>query len=159
VIAAYILGGRDAAERVASLSDRVRSAIERAVGELGGELRQSVQTKLFGQVLQRRSGALVASIAAAVEDSGETISATVGSDLPYAHAQEYGFDGIVGVRSHLRRITMAFGRPIGVRTVAVAAYSRRMDLPERSFLRSALAEVQGEIAATVEAAVERAVRE
>jgi phage gpG-like protein len=158
VIAADLAGAPDLTERLASLSDRIRSGIDRAIGALGRELQRNAQEKLSGQVLQRRSGRLVASIAASVVGSGDRVSAIVGSDLPYAHAQEYGFAGTVGVHAQLRHITMAFGRPIGARTITVGAYSRRMDLPERSFLHSALAEMAGEIETRTAAAVADAVR-
>ena len=40
------------------------------------------------------------------------------TDLDYARAQEYGFDGTVNVRASVRRIREAFGHPIAEKTIS-----------------------------------------
>jgi hypothetical protein len=50
-------------------------------------------------------------------------------------------------------MTEAFGRPISEKTINVRAYRRRMDLPERSFLRSALEDMDPAIREEVGAAL------
>jgi hypothetical protein len=92
-----------------------------------------------------------------VDQSGRRISASVFTALKYGAAQEYGFAGTVGVRASLRRITQAFGRPIAEKIASVRTYDRRMNLPERSFLRSALEDMAPAIAEGIEAAVAEAV--
>jgi hypothetical protein len=106
--------------------------------------------------LHARSGALKQSISVRVDRSATTVSATVFSDLDYAAAQEYGFSGTVDVRASLRQIKEAFGHPIAAQTIGIAAHSRRMDLPERSFLRSALDDLTPDISAGVADALREA---
>ena len=155
MIAASIVGDREMLDRLRALPEAARAGLGRAVSELARELERRVAEKLSGEVLQARSGSLRSSIEAAVDESATGIVVTVGSSLGYARAQEYSFAGTVGVRAHLRHITQAFGRPIAAKTIEVGASSRRMNLPERSFLRSALVEMHPQI----EAAARRAMQE
>ena len=154
MIGARLLGGHQLAARLAALPDAAAASLSRALLRLAQDLEDGVrQDKLSGQVLQARSGALRASITARADG----LSVTVGSDLGYAAAQEHGFIGTVAVRPHLRQIRQAFGRPIAERTIAVGGFDRRMDLPTRSFLGSALAELQPAVDQAVHDALREAV--
>ena len=62
-----------------------------------------------------------------------------------ARIHEYGFSGPETVRAHSRTIKQAFGRAISPKTVFVKEFSREMHMPERSFMRSALADKREEI--------------
>ena len=156
MISANLVGDTAAPGRLSSMRDAANQGIARAIAKLGIDLQNNVQqNKLSGQVLQVRSGSLRQSIAMRIDQSDTTVSATVSSDLDYAAAQEYGFTGTVNVRASLRQIKEAFGHPIAAQTIGVGAHSRRMDLPERSFLRSAL----DDIAPDIHAGVEHALRE
>lgn len=158
MISADLLGAGPALERLRALPDAANAGVARAVAKLGIALKNNVQqNKLSGQVLKIRSGALKSSIDVAVNQSSGEITATVFSDLDYAAAQEYGFSGTVDVRASLRLIKEAFGRPIAAKAIAVGAHSRRMDLPERSFLRSALGDMAPDIAAAVQDALHEAI--
>ncbi len=114
--------------------------------------------KLSGQVLKVKTGRLRNSIARDVAENGATVTGSVSSPVVYARPQEYGFQGTVSVREHMRTVKQAFGRPIDPVEVTVREHSMRMNLPERSFLRSALADMDsaGTIRAEMEAAVARA---
>ncbi|MBV8337563.1 MAG: HK97 gp10 family phage protein [Alphaproteobacteria bacterium] len=145
-------------ERLRALPEAVNSRLLRLITQLGIELQLAVQQeKLSGQVLRSRSGSLKSSIGVKVDQSGGTITASVFSESQYAGAQEYGFAGTVSVRASLRRMTEAFGRPIAEKMISVRAYDRRMDLPERSFLRSALDDMTPAIREEVEAALAQGV--
>jgi hypothetical protein len=142
------------------LPGAINLGLARAITKLGIDLRHKVQEdELAGQMLISRSGSLKSSIDLRVDRSATTVKATVFTDSEYARAHEYGFAGTVNVRASLRRITEAFGRPISGKTISVRAYSRKMDLPERSFLRSALEEMAPVIHDEVEAALRTAVTE
>ena len=102
--------------------------------------------KLAGEVLNPRSGALSASIAAEVSSDGEDISASVGSfgDVKYAAIQEYG--GRTGAHEILpdKAQLLAFFADGAIR------FARKIEhpgsvIPERSYLRSSLEEMQAEI--------------
>jgi phage gpG-like protein len=158
MISADLLGSEPALERLRALPEAATKGLARAIARLGSDLQSNVQqNKLSGQVLNIRSGALKSSIDIAIDQSDTTVTATVFSDLDYAAAQEYGFSGTVNVRASLRLIKEAFGRSIAAKTIGVGAYSRRMNLPERSFLRSALDDMAPDISAGVQDALREAI--
>lgn len=129
--------------------------MERITVKLQNKIRAE---KLSGQVLKVRTGKLRRSVERDVQESGQQVTGIVSDTASYAAAHEYGFQGTVAVREHMRTIKQAFGRPIDEKTISVRAHSMRMNLPERSFMRSALAEMSesGEIQAEMAAAIERA---
>jgi len=157
VISAELLGTAPALDRLRGLAGQANSGVARAIAKLGLDLQNHVQQdKLSGQVLAVRSGNLKSSIAMSVAQTASSVTATVASDLDYAAAQEYGFFGVVNVKASLRQIKEAFGRPISAKTISVAAHSRRMDLPARSFLRSALDDMSTDIGTGIEDALRQA---
>ena len=146
--------------RLRAVPGAVQEGLARALTRLSLELQSAARDKLSGSVLQCRTGALRGSIAATLSPSDSGIAVSIGSDLPYAGFQEYGFQGIETVSAHLRTIKQAFGRPLraGAERIAVGGYSRKVGYSAHSFLRTALAELQPEIVATLDAAVAEAVR-
>ena len=158
MITAYLVGDVQLLERLRALPDAINSGLLRGITQLGIELQRHVQQdKLSGQVLRSRTGSLRSSIGLRVDQSGGAVTASVFTDSRYAGAQEYGFTGTISVRASLRRIRDAFGRPIAEKTISVRAYDRRIDLPERSFLRSALADMAPVIRDEVGAALAEAI--
>jgi Bacteriophage HK97-gp10, putative tail-component len=158
VITAYLVGDVQLLDRLRALPDAINSGLLRGITQLGIELQRHVQQdKLSGQVLRSRTGSLRSSIGLRVDQSGGAVTASVFTDSRYAGAQEYGFTGTISVRASLRRIRDAFGRPIAEKTISVRAYDRRIDLPERSFLRSALADMAPVIRDEVGAALAEAI--
>ncbi len=157
MISANIIGDLAALDKLRAMRDASNSGVARAIAQLGIDLQNNVQqNKLSGQVLQARSGMLRDSIAVQIDQSDTAASATVYSDLGYAAAQEYGFTGTVNVRASLRQIKEAFGRPIASETISVGPHSRRMDLPQHSFLRSALDDMAPDIGSAIEDALREA---
>lgn len=150
------LVGADAlTDRLDAIAGRLQAEVRAGLAEAAERLRRDiVDNRLSGQVLKARSGRLRASIR--VETGDQAVSVT--SYLPYAAAQEYGFDGVETVRAHVRRIREAFGRPIAGKAVNARSFARAMHLPARSFMRSALADLEagGVIQSAVEDAVGRA---
>jgi phage gpG-like protein len=154
VITARLVGDDAVLEWLRGAPDAVASGIAQAITQLGIDLQRHIQEdELSGQMLAVRSGSLKSSIDLQIDQASDGISATVYSDSKYADAHEYGFTGTVDVKASLRRITEAFGRPISEKTINVRAYRRRMELPERSFMRSALEDMDPEIRDAVEAAL------
>ncbi len=146
--------------RLRTMPGAINSGLVRAITKLAIDLQRKVQQdELTGQMLAARSGSLKSSIDLRVDQSAGVVTATVFTDSAYARAHEYGFAGRVNVRASLRRITQAFGRPISGKTISIRAHSRRMDLPERSFLRSALEDMTPAIRDEVEAALRDTVTE
>lgn len=99
--------------------------------------------KLSGQVLKNRTGNLRNSIKQEVRVTDTSVLGVVGVGVnasKYGRAHEYGFHETVNVKAHLRTQKMAWGKSITPVTVEVRAHPMRMNLKERSFLRSALAD-------------------
>ncbi len=158
MIAAHVVGDGEVLARLRDIPAAANNGIARAITKLGIDLQSKVQQDaLSGQVLAVRSGALKSSIDLRIDQSAAGVAATIFSDSAYAGAHEFGFAGTVDVRASLRNIKEAFGRPISERTINVPAYRRRMDLPARSFLRSAMEEMSPAIRDEVEAALRDAV--
>lgn len=105
--------------------------------------------KLQGQVLHHRSGNLSTRVTQQTEVHNDTIVANVGvfSGVPYARIHEYGFNGEQRVRQHTRVMSQAWGKDIEPVTVEVKSFSRNVNMPERSYLRSSLADKRTEILA------------
>lgn len=109
---------------------KFRNVLWQKLDKISLEVQRSVkEDKLSGQVLSVRTGTLRRSINRRVEEYGGGLRAVVGTNVAYAPAHEYGFNGVVTVREHMR-----LGKFL------VRAHKRTMHLPERSFLRSVLKE-------------------
>lgn len=155
------LTGADALVRKAeALVPKLEGVLSQSIGRLTLQLLRNVKAdKLSGQVLNVRSGRLRRSINQRIEGNGTTtVTGYVGTNVVYARRFEYGFTGTVQVKAHLRTIKTAFGRSIAPVTVQVASYGMRVNTKERSFLRSALAEMEQEIKSEIRNAVTGAVQ-
>lgn len=118
---------------------RMRQTME----TIGAVLESYVKrNKLSGDPLHRRSGTLSRSITHRTTTPDGAINAVVGTNIGYARAHEFGFSGTVTVRAHERMQTMVFGHPMAPMQVHVRSHPMRMNLPERSFLRSSLNETR-----------------
>jgi phage gpG-like protein len=122
---------------------RVKDRMQRLVMTLLSHVKED---KLSGQVLHNVSGNLRASINQRLEDTGQSIVGSVGTNLVYARPHEMGFDGEVSIKEHLRTVTMAWGRELKEPVVCiVSAHQAHMHMPERSFLRSALEDMRPQV--------------
>ncbi len=136
------------------LRDELRTAVQRQ----GFRLLRIAKEKVSGPVLKNRTGTLRRKINFEFRETPDAIAGSIGIKLSYAPVHEYGFDGIVSVKSHLRTITQAFGRPLAAPvSVSVGEHSRHMRMPERSFLRSTLRENAPSVREALQLAVNRSV--
>jgi phage gpG-like protein len=161
MIGGYLVGDAEVVQRLDGMGARLRDEMRAGIGRAALKLQRMVkQDKLSGQALKVRTGTLRRSIDQAVIDEGAKVAGIVSTNVKYARVHEYGFKGTVSVRESLRTIRQAFGRPIDPRQVSVRSHSRKVDLPARSFLRSALADLEasGAIRAEMEAAITRAAK-
>lgn len=143
--------------RLDSYPAALGAALAAKAGELAAALADRVRDdKLAGAVLNARSGALRDSIFSDISADADGILATVGSngDVKYAAIQEYG--GKTSAHEIL---------PVKAKALAFVAggalrFARRVEhpgsvIPERSYLRSSLDEMSGDIVQTLaEAAAE-----
>lgn len=143
-ITGTVVGTESVASRFLSLRPRIKAQVSETVRRLTIGLQAHVKAdKLSGQVLKNRTGTLRRSINSRITDSGESVIGSVGTNISYARIHEYGFNGTVTVREHLRKTQSG-------RMATVRAHSMRMNIPKRSFLRSALDDMRPAILAGIE---------
>lgn len=132
-----LLGAEKLVERFRPLPDKAREQLTQGVQRVWFDLqRYVVEEKLSGQVLNRRTGLLAASITAGSTQTATEFEVTsgqiigrVGTKVIYAAIHEYG-GTIVPVNAK------ALHFKIGDRDI----FAQRVNMPERSFLRSSLQE-------------------
>ena len=136
--------------KMANAPELVRRALLRAVTVLSIDVQRSVkQDKLTGQVLHVRTGTLRRSINREVTEREDGVFAVIGTNVEYAGIHEYGFNGTMSVQAHVRRsreqmrMKKSGVKPAG--EVMVRAHTRKVNMPERSFLRSTLKEFEPRI--------------
>lgn len=159
MIRGWLVGDDKLMVRLQAMPGKVHESLVKRVAQLCVQLQGKVMDKLNGVVLQRRTSTLIRSITKQVIDTPVHVGGIVGTNVPYAKPHEYGFQGTVTVKEHLRTITQAFGHKIkaGSVTFNVRSHSRKVDLPERSFLRSALAEMESQIKTELAEAVQECI--
>jgi phage gpG-like protein len=139
-------------------TDRIIEQIRTTVKKLTFKLQAKIKNeKLTGQVLNVRTGRLRRSINAEFQElSGGLIQGLVGTNVPYAKPHEYGFSGEQQVKEYVQKRKQVFGRmlkdPI---QVTIRAHVRHVNIPEKSFMRSALEELRPEIIEEFQAAIKR----
>lgn len=158
------------AARFAAMESAVRGSLREAMSAFVVKAASSVKrNKLSGIPLKRVSGDLSRSVYGKTE--GDGLTGVIGANTPYAARHEYGFSGTESVKSFVRRsraqMTTAKFNKIGLETrpskaknkgagvVNVAAHSRNVNYPARSFLRSTLEDMREEIIKTQYTAVMR----
>jgi phage gpG-like protein len=141
--------------------DAYPAALQAALGakatELAATLTDLVKNKLSGAVLNTSSGALRDSIAASVTADADGVLASVGSegDVKYAAIQEYGGKTSAHEILPVKGDVLAFVASDGQH------FARRIEhpgsvIPERSYLRSSLEDMNDEILAALAGAAAEA---
>jgi phage gpG-like protein len=149
----------DASAALAGMPDRVRDALSDKVNALAAALQAKIQQKLSGTVLNQKSGALARSIAATVDDSSANVAVTIATstDIKYAAIQEFG--GVIPPHEIVPDKAGALAFAIGGKQVFAARVNLpAIAMPERSYMRSSLAEMGDEITDGLSEAVIEAVR-
>lgn len=136
------------------------ATIKSITGSLIELTRYVKANKLSGQVLKNRTGRLRRSVhSSGVRDIGGEVSGTVGTNVEYAQQHEYGFTGTVTIKAHMRTIKQAWGHSLkSPRSVSVRSHGRQVNLPERSFLRSALQELAPQFIARLQKDINEAIK-
>jgi phage gpG-like protein len=163
VIKAYVVGDKETIARLKGAPPKVLDRLRKAVTILTIKLQRKVkQDKLSGQVLHVRTGTLRRSINQKVESKNSKIIGTVGTNVHYAAIHEFGFKGTETVKAHVRRVKsrdyFRGKRKVAVGIALVSAHTRKMDMPQRSFLRSSLQDMKDDIRSTLQDAVNKAMK-
>ena len=147
----------EASRALATVAARAPSILHELVQRLSIRAQIIAVRKVSGEVLNVRTGRLRRSINQIVLARGSEVTGIVSTPVEYAPPHEYGFKGQVPVAEHLRTIKAAFGRSIAPKSITVRAHLRSVELPERSFLRTALREL--ETTGAIDREVARAVKD
>ena len=128
MIKGELLGGDELASAMKLKAPALQDNFGKAIGRLVLTLTRNVkQDKLSGQALNVRTGRLRRSINGTTTDLDTSHpEGSVGTNVKYARAHEFGFSGSVPVKAHLRTIKEAFGRSITPVSVSVAGYTRKV---------------------------------
>jgi phage gpG-like protein len=149
----------DYSASLAGMPDRVRQALSSKANVLAVALEAKIQQKLSGGVLNTRSGALASSIIATVDESSADVAVRIGTsgDVKYAAIQEFG--GTIPPHEIVPDKAKALAFAVGGKQVFTARVNLpAVTMPERSYLRSSLAEMAGEITEDLTQAVVEAIR-
>lgn len=150
MISMTMTGDRQVIARLQEMPDSLRQILRRRVWALTLKLQARVQRKLSGQVLNVVTGALRRSIQSDVREEATAVLGRVFStgDVKYARIHEFGGRTRAHVIEPRKASALLFA--MGGKNV----FARRVNhpgsvMPERSFMRSSLAEMQDEIIRTL----------
>jgi len=157
----------DVLRKVQSFPQRMGVAICRAM-DLENEITVGyIQARKLSQrgpltlgVVTNRLRSSIRPSAARVNATGTDVESSIGSNVAYAAPHEFGFDGVVAVRSFTRknprgnlygattrtfdpktgRVSKAKPKPSAAGISIVKAHNRHMRLPERAFIRTSITE-------------------
>lgn len=151
MIRGYVFGDKETVAKLGRLNKAGKAAIVRGVQRLTLQLLAKVKAeKLTGQVLKVRTGRLRRSINQKVTVTGNGVYGVVGTNVKYGRAHELG--ETVTVKAHLRMQRVAWGKKMkNPRVVQVKAHI--VKYPERSFLRTALHEMEPAVRAAMRKAL------
>lgn len=152
-----IVGKERYVARMDAMPGRVHDELFGEITALSKDLENYIKNdKLLGQVLNQRSGKLRSSIHSAVNDAATLITGRVFSaaPMPYAAIHEYG--GTIPAHTIYPVKAAALRFLMGGQTVfAMKVNIPDVEMPERSFMRSALTDMAGQITARLKQAVAR----
>ena len=155
------VGEKEIITRLLGIPASLREELRREVAKQTLALKAHVvDTKLSGQVLKRRTGALAGSIGVEVADTAAGVVGRVGTlnkAVKYARIHEYGGKTSpheIVAKGRALRFQLASG---------VTVFRKRVMhpgsvMPERSFLHSSLAERRDAIRAGMDGAIQRATK-
>ncbi len=130
----------------AAMPERVRAALSAKASALAADLQAKIQQKLAGDVLNMKTGALAGSIGVTIDDSSADVSVRIAlsADVKYAAIHEFG--GTIPPHQIVPNKAKALAFAIGGKQVLAARVQiSTVTMPERSYMRSSLAEMADEI--------------
>ncbi len=149
-----------ASAALADLPERVRDALSAKANALAAELEAKIQQKLSGTALNARTGALARSIVTTIAESSTDISVSIAAngDVKYAAIHEFG--GTIPPHQIVPDKAKALAFAVGGKEVFAARVNvPAVTMPERSYLRSSLAETADTIRDDLTTAVAQAMAE
>jgi hypothetical protein len=150
MITIQLVGDREVIAKLSAMPEGTRSGLARAITRLSLEGERLSKQKVSGEVLNVRTGAGRSGIHALPTTSTSTeVKGGWASSVYYMKFQEFGVPHSWQIRP---KTAKALAFEIGGKTI-FAMHVTHPPLPERSFMRSALREMQPRIQSEIEAAV------
>lgn len=155
-----LTGDKEVALRLSEMPNKVRSFLFVTVTRVALYLENYVKTnKLQGQVLNHISGRLQSSIHSSSSQTGSRVGGIVFSAAPMPYAAIHEFGGfipahIIEVKNALALHFVKGGKDVFAKSVNWPGAT----MPERSYMRSSLADNKDKIVAEMKAAVMEAVK-
>jgi phage gpG-like protein len=148
-----------ASAALAAMPERIRAALSTKANALAAALQAKIAQKLAGGVLNSKSGVLAGSIGLTIDDAwaGVSVRIATAADVKYAAIHEFG--GTIPPHEIVPDKTKALAFLVGGKQAFAARVQiPAVTMPERSYMRSSLAEmadeIQDELAATVVEAIQ-----
>ena len=166
MIKAVLVGGDKLESWLKSRYPQIRGQLETSMARLVISLTRKIkQEKLTGQVLKNKTGTLRRSISPDVTREGENLVGSVGTNIEYARIHEFGGKTLPYEIRARKAQALAFfttasvwGHPYGPVIVKKVMHPGSV-FPERSFMRSALREMEPEIRKEFEKAIREGVKD
>lgn len=160
MIRAEVIGDNALVANLRQSSLAAEKGVRDSIARLVLRLQRKVQTeKLTGQVLRVRTGTLRRSIEQIVVAEPDAVVGIVSTNVRYGRLHEYGYEGPVNVKGHLRTVVKAWGRTLKApKKAQVSAHTRQVKFPARSFLRTSLREMQGAVEGELSKGISEAMR-
>jgi phage gpG-like protein len=148
-------GDKEVVARLDALTDRVTANLARAIGALLVAMTSDIRNKLNGPVLNRRTGALQNSIRQDLKVSAQDVTGTIGAGkgIPYAAIHEFGGTTKPHDIRPKGKTALAFTDGYGGTIFARVVHHPGSKMPERSYMRSTLADWSDRITRTLAKAV------
>lgn len=153
VLPIRVEGTDQVAARLARASSEVKDRVRQAIAESAARVTAIAKDKLSDDVLHVRTGRLRRSIHFQVGGTPEAPSAAVGTNVEYAAIHEFGGQTKAHIIEAQRGKVLAFKGASGEMVFRAMVRHPGSRIPERSFLRSALAQEADAIRERIAAAV------
>lgn len=163
MIEGFVTGGDRVIARLDAFPKKLRPELKTRTIRLSIALQSHVkQNKLSGQVLKRRTGTLSRSIARKVDEDAHGVTGRVGTNVKYAAIHEFGGKTKPHVIEPKTKGALAFEAYTSMgqwgmhlnKIIVGRVNHPGSQMPERSFLRSSLAEFSDEITASYREALD-----
>jgi phage gpG-like protein len=141
-----LVGDKEVIAKLTAMPNKVKASLERKVTALAYQLLAKVKGKLSGEVLKVRSGLLRDSAFERVLSTATSVTGQVvePGSVPYAAIHEFG--GTINVPEIVPVKAKALMFQAGGATVfAARTRAHTVTMPERSYMRSSLADMEQQI--------------
>lgn len=168
-------GASETIAKLRKIAPAVEDSVCKTMLKMAIKVQRLAKQKVSGDVLKVDTGTLRASITAKTETSGGKVIAVVGSNVKYAARHEFGFHGTESVKEHMRRSSAQMKSAIigkngkeksfsklankGKGSGVVSAFTRQVNYPAHSFLRSSLKELTPQIIKELELSAKKSAKD